>query len=121
MESLLKREEESMVDKKHVKIDVFGLKNLGNTCFFNSILQCLYACEELHRKYSTLLFDTSRNFGRVGEINLLFKKYLHNTEKCFSPKSLFSWAGKVKGAYRHFDQQDAQEFLAIILNGLIDG
>lgn len=49
------------------------------------------------------------------------KKYLQNNEKCFSPKSLFAWTSKTKGMYRHLAQQDAQEFLVLILNGLIDG
>lgn len=52
---------------------------------------------------------------------MLFKKYLNNREKCFNPKSLFNWACKTKGQYKSFDQQDAQEFLALLVNGLIDG
>ena len=41
-------------------------------------------------------------------MNLLFMKYLKNHEKQFSPKSLFNWVCKTKGAYKHMDQQDAQ-------------
>lgn len=65
--------------------------------------------------------DTKREFGRMAEINLMFMKYLKHNEKQFSPKSLFNWVCKTKGTYKHMDQQDAQELLALIVNGLIDG
>jgi uncharacterized UBP type Zn finger protein len=57
----------------------------------------------------------------VGEITLLFRKYLKNTEKHFTPKGIFAWVCKTKGVYKHMDQQDAQELLGVLLNGLIDG
>lgn len=51
---------------------------------------------------------------------LLFNKFLKNTDQFYSPKALFSWIGKSKGVYKHMDQQDAQEVLGVLLNGLID-
>jgi hypothetical protein len=57
----------------------------------------------------------------VGEITLLFRKFLKNNEKHLNPKAIFSWVCRSKGVYKHMDQQDAQELLGVLLNGLIDG
>jgi ubiquitin C-terminal hydrolase len=81
---------------------------LGNTCFFNSSIQCLYATELLHIAYATFKLDLDAEFDKVGELSILFGKFLRNQEKFFTPKALFSWVCRMKGQYKHMDQQDAQ-------------
>ncbi|KAL0858943.1 hypothetical protein ABMA27_011363 [Loxostege sticticalis] len=104
-----------------------GLRNIGNTCFMNSVLQCLsntrplleymledkYA-DELNTTLSCMKGALMKAFGSV-------IKELWRTGECDSvvnTTSLKSQVQRFAPRFMGYSQQDAQEFLRYLLEGL---
>ncbi|KPP78157.1 ubiquitin carboxyl-terminal hydrolase 3-like [Scleropages formosus] len=75
-----------------------GLRNLGNTCFMNAILQSLSSLVEEFRKTLCSLWQGSQT--------------------AFSPDSLFYVVWKIMPNFRGYQQQDAHEFMRYLLDHL---
>ncbi|KAI8976274.1 hypothetical protein BDB01DRAFT_727849 [Pilobolus umbonatus] len=107
-------------------IGITGLKNLGNTCYMNSILQCLSATIPLARYYISGTYrhhiNSTNKLGTGGVLSDAFSQLLKamwsNTFASLSPvtfkDALIRYAPQFSGT----EQQDSQEFLTFLLDGL---
>ncbi|XP_050059655.1 ubiquitin carboxyl-terminal hydrolase 8-like isoform X2 [Aphis gossypii] len=102
-----------------------GLQNLGNTCYMNSILQCLSSTEDLVKYfmniYNQFVNYKSRTKGLVAkEFSNVIKNLWSQSGRSFQCQQFKDSIGEYKDMFKHYDQQDSHEFLTILLDWLHD-
>ncbi|KAF5736641.1 ubiquitin carboxyl-terminal hydrolase 2 isoform X1 [Tripterygium wilfordii] len=95
---------------------VRGFVNLGNTCFFNSVMQNLLVMNKLREHF--LNIDTS-----LGPLTIALKKLFTETKEAgvknlINPKSFFACVCSKAPQFRGYQQHDSHELLRCLLNGL---
>ncbi|KAF2085227.1 UCH-domain-containing protein, partial [Saccharata proteae CBS 121410] len=104
-----------------------GLANLGNTCYMNSALQCIRSVEELTMYFLSSKYKEELNsdnpLGHGGAIakvyaGLLASIYSDDAQSAFSPKNFKHQLGRAQPMFSGYGQQDSQEFLSFLVDGL---
>ncbi|KAK5581122.1 hypothetical protein RB653_001150 [Dictyostelium firmibasis] len=104
---------------------VCGLSNLGNTCFMNSSVQCLAHTAPLVEYFLSgrYLGDINKTNplgmkGQIAEIYGKLMKDMWSGASCVAPKHLKWIIGKYAPQFSGISQQDSQELLSFLLDGL---
>ncbi|KAF9973528.1 ubiquitin-specific protease doa4 [Actinomortierella ambigua] len=103
-----------------------GLTNLGNTCFMNSVIQCLIATPPLTRFFLDgsykLNINLTNPLGTKGKVAEAFADLIRNMwsgqSLVISPTSFRQAIVEFAPQFKGSEQHDSQEFLSFLLDGL---
>ncbi|WFD36205.1 ubiquitinyl hydrolase 1 [Malassezia cuniculi] len=102
-----------------------GLHNFGNSCYMNATLQCLSATVSLSRYMLDGMYKRAINVqnplgtrGALAEAYAQLVRRLWRGQGPFAPYEFRDVISRVAPVFRGSEQQDAQEFLVFLLDGL---
>ncbi|KAK9521153.1 hypothetical protein VZT92_020983 [Zoarces viviparus] len=119
-------------------VSVKGLSNLGNTCFFNAVIQNLSQTQLLRQTLnkvteenislnikpvaSSELAPIVMQLGQPGSLTLAMCQLLNEIQESkkgvVTPRELFTQVCKKAARFKGFQQQDSQELLRYLLDGM---
>ncbi len=108
---------------------VSGLQNLGNTCYMNSSLQCLGNVRPLIEYFRSNAYITDLNTeaamgSKMAELADSYGSLIETawgrkaSRGAIAPRHFKKVLGRFKETFSGYNQEDAQEFLSAIFDGL---
>jgi len=118
--------EDKLERNENSRNGLVGLSNLGNTCYMNTSLQCLSNCWELTEYFLSNKYkeDINENnpIGSHGDLARAYggvlKHLWYGSSSHYSPDNFKKTLGIYQKMFSGYQQQDTQEFLNYLLDGL---
>ncbi|KAH9262494.1 hypothetical protein BASA82_000441, partial [Batrachochytrium salamandrivorans] len=114
----------SFLSTRNELVATCGLSNIGNSCYLNAVLQCLFHCEPLRalllaKKSFESRVNPTNMLGREGEsvfaLHEIFSA-LWSRQSCTSPLRFKLALDKWTSLFRGFQQHDAHELMQYLLD-----
>ncbi|TPX62619.1 hypothetical protein PhCBS80983_g00391 [Powellomyces hirtus] len=114
---------------RELPIGATGLSNLGNTCFMNSALQCLSNTPPLTKYFLKGSWKSELNpenpLGMKGQVAMAYAELMlqlwrpdNGRMSSHAPRSFKNTIGKFNSMFAGYSQQDSQELLGFLVDGL---
>jgi ubiquitin C-terminal hydrolase len=108
-----------------INVPIFGMANMGNTCYFNSLLQCIFSCtylmayiiDELKPKNEVQRYFKNTFLELIELFNNEDRETFNQVVVAFSAK-LLSLLLQNKPNFNIHDQQSCSEFFLILIEEL---
>ena len=105
---------------------VVGLRNLGNTCYMNSMLQCMSNAAPVTEYFLSEQYEGDINLKNIlGTGGRLARGYAglmedlwKGGEKSVAPRDFKEEIGRVNAQFQGFQQQDSQELFTFLVDSL---
>ncbi|XP_067118526.1 ubiquitin carboxyl-terminal hydrolase 8-like [Centruroides vittatus] len=103
---------------------VTGLRNLGNTCFMNAVIQCLSLTVPLSLYFTRGTYkndinrDNKSSGGVTEEFAIVIRSLWAGVYKSIAPKDFKNTVSKYLSVCVGYEQQDSHEFLIVLLEKL---
>ncbi|XP_033627039.1 ubiquitin carboxyl-terminal hydrolase 32-like isoform X1 [Asterias rubens] len=126
MSLLAKSKQDNKKQVVRTESGLTGMSNLGNTCFMNAAIQCISNTQPLTLYFKTDSFlyelNSTNPLGMKGHIAKrygdLVRELWAGNAKSVAPLKLRWTIAKYAPRFNGFQQQDSQELLAFLLDGL---
>jgi ubiquitin C-terminal hydrolase len=114
------KDPENPFDRKRESLEIpAGIKNVGNTCYINSLLQAIFLIPHFRINIFDLngLVDQSASPGErlIRELQLLFSRMLLTNRRYVDPQPLLEFTS------HHGAQEDPTELFLALLEKIRDG